>query len=214
MAANSRPPHLAGSAEGAAAGASALRFPAPASVSAPASASASPSTASRHPSRAGLRTAAQTSQRGRRDPHGKMAAAGPGRRAQRLRGSAAGRGGGRALEGPGEERWRGVREGRRWGAPAGPDPRWGYGAQGLSRCQNRGEFLRRPRPVDLCTSNRPAPRRPCRLLPPRCLGGVPGCLCSKGGTFQAKTPALRSGHQLEQWVVTRSVALCLCEETS
>lgn len=46
----------------------------------------------------------ETAQRGRRDPHGKMAAAGPGRGAERPRGSAAGRG----------RAWRGVR-GRGWG---------------------------------------------------------------------------------------------------
>lgn len=39
------------------------------------------------------RTAVETAQRGRRDPHGKMAAADPGGRAELRRGSAAGRGG-------------------------------------------------------------------------------------------------------------------------
>lgn len=62
----------------------------PASVAAPASAAPCPSPPPL-PAGPAPRTAAETAQRGRRDPHGKMALVGPGGRAERPRGARRGK---------------------------------------------------------------------------------------------------------------------------
>lgn len=105
-----------------------------------------PGAAAALPARLVSRAAVGTAKRGRRDPHGKMAAAGRGGRAGRLRGSAAdgggARGGRRPGRGPARRRGRG-----RARVPAPPvlpseaaGPRSGLTVCGSPQVSEPGEF--------------------------------------------------------------------------